>query len=123
IEVNGVLAFTLFDSGSTSDSFSPDFARIAKLKIFELTKPIPLQLGTKGSRSKITHGTYTPFLYGNERVSISGTDYFDITNVDRYDLVVGTVFMRKHGIALDFEHDTVRIRGTPAPTLSEGEEA
>lgn len=123
ILLNGVPAFTLFDSGSTSDAISPDFARIAKIDTFQLANPIPLQLGTKGSRSKITFGAETSFLYGNERVKVEGIDYFDITNIDRYDLIIGTVFMRKHKIALDFEHDTIRVRGMAAPTLSEGEEA
>ncbi|KAF8236147.1 hypothetical protein L208DRAFT_1253068, partial [Tricholoma matsutake] len=31
--------------------------------------------------------------------------YFDVINIDQYDAIVGTVFMRKHGIMLDFEQD------------------
>ncbi|KAF9254782.1 hypothetical protein L218DRAFT_951282 [Marasmius fiardii PR-910] len=36
IELNGVKAFALFDSGSTADAISPDFTRAAKMKIFRL---------------------------------------------------------------------------------------
>ncbi len=123
VMINGCEAFTLFDSGSTADAISPDFARLAKLNIFQLTKPITLQLGTKGSRSQIIHGCNASYKFGNARASISGDDYyFDIANVDRYDAVLGTVFMRKHGISLDFEYDAIRIQCIPAPTLSEGEE-
>ena len=48
--------------------------------------------------------------------------YFDIVNIDRYDAIVGTRFMRKHGIQLDFEKGQVLIRGVPAPTLTLGED-
>lgn len=123
ILLNGRPAFTLFDSGSTSDAISPDFARVAGIKTFQLAQPIPLQLGTRGSRSKINFGAECNFQYGNPKCSITESKYyFDISNIDRYDLVIGTVFMRKHGISIDFEHDCIRIRGQEAPTLSEGEE-
>ncbi|KAF9264366.1 hypothetical protein L218DRAFT_998715 [Marasmius fiardii PR-910] len=34
VEFNGMKAFTLFDSGNTADTISPDFTRAAKLKIY-----------------------------------------------------------------------------------------
>ncbi|KAJ3998441.1 hypothetical protein F5050DRAFT_1805978 [Lentinula boryana] len=34
IEINGVKAFALFDSGSTANAISPDFARVAHLQMF-----------------------------------------------------------------------------------------
>ncbi|KAK0436076.1 uncharacterized protein EV420DRAFT_1673672 [Desarmillaria tabescens] len=94
VTINGCEAFTLFDSGSTADAISPDFARLAKLNIFQLTKPITLQLGTKGSCSQISHGCNASYKFGNAHAFISGDNYyFDIANVDRYDAVLGTVFM------------------------------
>ncbi|KAK0430568.1 hypothetical protein EV421DRAFT_1933848 [Armillaria borealis] len=97
VTINGREAFTLFDSGSTANAISPDFACLAKLNIFQLTKPITLQLGTKGSHSQISHGCNASYKFGNARASISGDDYyFDIASIDRYDAVLGTVFMRKH---------------------------
>ncbi|SJL18179.1 uncharacterized protein ARMOST_21756 [Armillaria ostoyae] len=103
VTINGREAFTLFDSG--------------------IDEAYYLQLGTKGSLSQISHSCNASYKFGNARASISGDDYyFDIANVDRYDAVLGTVFMRKHGISLDFEYDTIRIQHIPAPTLSEGEE-
>ncbi|KAF9027118.1 hypothetical protein BDZ89DRAFT_902833, partial [Hymenopellis radicata] len=123
IVVNGQPAFTLFDSGSTSDAISPDFARVAQIKCFQLANPVGLQLGTKGSRSSITYGADASFRYGNEDNMVQGSSYyFDISNIDRYDLIVGTVFMRRHKIAVDFESNCIRIRGKKAPTLSEGED-
>ncbi|KAK1230632.1 hypothetical protein PQX77_006276 [Marasmius sp. AFHP31] len=118
VEINGLKAFVLFDSGSTSDAISPDFAKHAKLRVFQLENPVTLQLGTKGSRAKINHGCYSTYqLNGKESKS-----YFDIANVDRYDAVVGTVFMRKHSISLHFKDDSIRVNGSPIPSLSEGEE-
>ncbi|KAK0448991.1 uncharacterized protein EV420DRAFT_1647269 [Desarmillaria tabescens] len=49
VEINGMKAFTLFDSGSTSDAISPDFVPVANICYFELTNPVILQLGTKGT--------------------------------------------------------------------------
>ncbi|KAF9262020.1 hypothetical protein L218DRAFT_822582, partial [Marasmius fiardii PR-910] len=122
VTFNGIKGFTLFDSGSTADAISPDFARNAKVKIFRLENPVTLQLGTKGSRSKITHGCTLKYTVESMKDSISHKDYFDIANVDRYDAVVGTVFMQRHGIILDFNDDTIKLKGSVVPTLSEGEE-
>ena len=33
----------------------------------------------------------------------------DVANFDRYDMIIGTPFMRFHKVVLDFENDTVRI--------------
>ncbi|KAK7021761.1 hypothetical protein VNI00_017272 [Paramarasmius palmivorus] len=122
IEIDGVRAFVLFDSGSTADAVSPDFARTAKLKLYRLESPVTLQLGTKGSRSRITYGCTAKYKIPGSKTPIESRDYFDIANIDRYDAVVGTVFMRRHGIVLDFGTDTIRVKGQTIPTLSEGEE-
>ncbi|KAJ3757378.1 hypothetical protein EV360DRAFT_46142 [Lentinula raphanica] len=123
VEINGVQAFTLFDSGSTADAISPDYAKVAKINVFQLDNPVTLQLGTKGSRSRISFGCVTPYtLKGGKVGDVAGKDYFDVANIDRYDAVVGTVFMRKHGIALDFQHNSIRLKGKPIPTLTEGDE-
>jgi len=123
VEIQGVRAFVLFDSGSTADAISPEFAQVSHLKVFQLENPVSLQLGTKGSRSKINYGCISQYrLDGGKDFTVTGKDYFDIANIDRYDAIMGTVFMRKHGIALDFEHDVIRVRGKPIPTLTEGEE-
>jgi hypothetical protein len=57
ITINGVKAYTLFDSGSTIDTVSPDFARVSNVPIQRLEKPATLQLGCLGSRSKINFAT------------------------------------------------------------------
>ncbi|KAF8237082.1 hypothetical protein L208DRAFT_1249311 [Tricholoma matsutake] len=107
MKIHGLEANVLLDSGCTSDSMSPEFMVSANLKVHELEEPIPLQLGTVGSQSKINFGLFSEF----ELQGIWGEHYFNVVNLDRYDAIVGTVFMRKHGIILDFEHDEVHLKG------------
>ncbi|KAA1478296.1 hypothetical protein DENSPDRAFT_759846, partial [Dentipellis sp. KUC8613] len=56
VTVHGFKVLALFDSGSTSESVTPDVARVAKLPLIELENPATLQLGCIGSKSKINHG-------------------------------------------------------------------
>ena len=118
VKINGVKAYTLFDSGSTTDAVSPDFTRIAKLSVKELDKPVTLQLGCSGSRSKVNFATEAKV----EFASINIGTYLDIANLDKYDSILGTPFLRKHGISLDFETQEIVIRGKlRIPALIEGE--
>ncbi|KAJ7572580.1 hypothetical protein C8J56DRAFT_1068230 [Mycena floridula] len=114
MEINGLMAYTLVDSGSTTTALSPEFSRVSKLKAYELRSPLNVQLGTVGSRSKINYGTYTSTKLGGETTK----EYFDIFNIDRYDAVVGCAFMRTHKMALDFEYNVVRVRGRKIETMS-----
>jgi hypothetical protein len=109
-------AYVLLNSGCTTDSISPEFAMSANLKAHELEEPVPLQLGTVGSCSKINFGLFTDFEIGG----VENTHYFDVVNIDRYDAILGTMFMRKHGIVLDFERDKVCVKGKHLETVIEG---
>jgi hypothetical protein len=42
MDINGVRAFCLFDTGSTCDALSPDFARVVKAQVADLSEPIGL---------------------------------------------------------------------------------
>ncbi|KAF7308445.1 Retrovirus-related Pol polyprotein from transposon 412 [Mycena chlorophos] len=114
VSINGKEAFTLFDSGCTTDAVSPDFARVAGLRVFPLETPMTLQLGTAGSRAKIVHGANAEVQYGG----VKSSEYLDVVNIDRFDAILGTKFMRKHAIALDFEGNRIRCAGREMPTLS-----
>ena len=46
----------------------------------------------------INYGTHVTIKIGRKVVE----EYFDITNVDHYDTILGTPFLRKMGIILDF---------------------
>ncbi|KAF9261869.1 hypothetical protein L218DRAFT_868850, partial [Marasmius fiardii PR-910] len=120
IELNGVKAFTLFDSGSMADTVSPDFTRAAKMQIYRLENPVTFQLGTKGSHSHVTYRCTTSYGISLLKETIKHCDYFDIANVDRYDAVVGTVFMHRHSIILDFKENVIKMNNSVVPTLSEG---
>jgi hypothetical protein len=115
VKVNGQKAVALLDSGCTTDAVTPELTRIIGLKIYELKEQVPLQLGTRGSQSKINYGTKACIRYG----PVEASQYFDIVNIDRYDVTLGTIFMRKHGIVLDFKRNQVRIGDKELPTLCE----
>jgi hypothetical protein len=119
VKINGQAAVALLDSGCTTDAVSPELVRVADLKVHELTEQVPVQLGTKGSQSKINYGTKTCIKYG----SVDAHHYFDIVNIDRYNVILGTVFLRKHGIVLDFDKDEIKCRGETFPALKENTDA
>ena len=112
------MAFTMFDSGSTADSVSPEFAKVANLKVHPLLAAILLQLGTVGSWSKINFGMQ----YQVKFHLINIKTYIDIVNIDHYDVIFETVFMRHNRIFLDLLNDTIWVYDKPTPSLSEGEE-
>ncbi|KAK1219918.1 hypothetical protein PQX77_017342 [Marasmius sp. AFHP31] len=119
VEIAGQTALTLFGSGCTLECMSPGFARLANVKVHQLAEQHSLQLGTVGSRAKFNYGT----IASTEYSTIHDHTYFDIVNIDRYDAIVGTYFMRKHGITLDFKKDQILVNGTVATCLSVGEDA
>ena len=88
------------------------------MKIHSLDEPMGIQLGCKGSKSRIIFGMSGPVRYS----SIVGTYYFDVVNIDQFDAIIGIGFMHKFGITLEPEHDSILISRVPTPTLSEGEE-
>ena len=65
---------------------------------FKLEQPIALQLACIGSKSKVNYGACSTILFGNQRIE----ETFDIVNIDYYDVILGTPFMRRLGITLDF---------------------
>ena len=117
VTINRVKAYTLFDSGSMTDAVSPDFARVSNVPILRLEKPATLQLGCSGSRSKINFATIVVVKFG----STTTKNYLDIANLDKHDCILGTPFLRKHGISLDFQFQDIVIHGKLCiPALPEG---
>ena len=116
-KIKDVQAYVLFDSGSTTDAVTPDFTRVAGLPAYVLDDPVTLQLGCIGSHSKINYGTTTTFAIAN----IADKIYLDIVNLDKHDCILGTPFLRKYNVLLDFENMDRIICGKWIPTLSEGE--
>ncbi|KAF8209584.1 hypothetical protein K438DRAFT_1467200, partial [Mycena galopus ATCC 62051] len=105
IKIGGCEAYTLFDSGSNTDSMTPEYAHVIGGIRIPLVEQVTLQLGCVGSRSKISYGTRVPVEFGGVR----GHVYFDQVNLDRYDVVIGTPFMNKHRVTLDFGKREIRF--------------
>lgn len=70
-----------------------------------------LQLGTIGSRSTVNYGTESWV----KAPGIDTTAYLDVANFDRYDMIIGTPFMRQNKVWLDFESNRVIINGMATP--------
>ncbi|KAI0348814.1 hypothetical protein OH77DRAFT_598412 [Trametes cingulata] len=64
LNINGLEVLTLFDTGSTTELVSSDFARVARCDVFELENLATLQLGCAGSSSRIDHGARAPTTLG-----------------------------------------------------------
>ncbi|KAJ6456315.1 hypothetical protein C8R47DRAFT_1227846 [Mycena vitilis] len=118
--IGSSMAYVLFDTGSTTDSITPDYAQVIGSPRIPLDEQITLQLGCVGSRSKICYGTRAPINFGG----VKGYLYMDQVNLDRYDGIIGTPFMNKHGVVLDFARREIRFaNGSVLPALSSLEEA
>ncbi|KAF7966969.1 hypothetical protein HWV62_36320 [Athelia sp. TMB] len=116
--INGHKALTLFDSGSTTDSITPEFGFVSRIRQFKLDEQVTLQLGCVGSRSKISYGAMAPVSV----FSVAEDMYFDVVNIDRYDAILGTPFLRKHGVSIDFKNGGIVIDGKFNKTFSVSEE-
>ena len=113
VEVNGLEAWALWDSGSTMTGITPSFAEIAKVPVDTLEDPHILQLGTIGSRSTIKYGADIDIKINN----LETRTYVDIANFDRYDMIIGTPFLRKNKVILDFIKNVVIINGKELPAI------
>ncbi|KAJ7215174.1 hypothetical protein C8J57DRAFT_1096308 [Mycena rebaudengoi] len=120
VKIGSSSTYVLFDSGSNTDSVTPEYANTVDGPHIPLDEQITLQLGCVGSRSKISHGTRLPVDFGG----INGYVYFDQVNLDRYDTIIGTPFMNRHGVILDFGTREIQFpKGLAIKALSSLEEA
>ena len=119
VDVDGVAALTLFDSGSQVDAISPDFARALQLDHFKLERTMPLQLGTKGSHATFSYEVEPALSY---KGASFGTRRIDVINIDRYDLLLGAPFFNQHGVVLDFNDRVIRVGDIHVPSISTVEE-
>jgi hypothetical protein len=92
---------------------TPEFARATSLRPIQLEKPVGLQMALIGSRGRINYGITVPVEVG----LVTRPVYFDIANIERYDVIMGTPFMKQHGVALDFNSNEVVIGNHRLPDL------
>ena len=76
---------------------SPDFIHAMGIVPIKLEQPIGLQLTCRGSKSTINYGAKSTIMFGTACVE----EYFDIANIDYYDVILGTPFLRRLNITLD----------------------
>jgi hypothetical protein len=48
--------------------------------------------------------------------------YLDVINIDRYNMIIGTPFMCKHSLMLDFKQNVLSIQDKVIITLTTGQE-
>ena len=67
---------------------------VAKVTAVELQEQMTLQLAVTSSHSKINYGTWVLVTFG----PIKASAYFDITNIDSYNAILGTPSLWEHGV-------------------------
>ena len=105
-EIGGIKAHCLIDSGCKATMISPNFIRVAKIEPFPLNKPIGIQLAVTGSKSVINYGPNTTIKYDVRELK----EYFNMINIDYYDAILGTPFLRKHDVIINFINNCLRIK-------------
>jgi len=105
-EVGGTSTHFLLDSGCEGIMISSDYARATGMKLLKLEHPVGLQLACVGSQSTINYGVESTIAFGRYCVD----EYFDIANINYYDVILGTPFLCQLGVALEFSNPgTIRI--------------
>ena len=77
---------------------SPNYAQATGIRTFKLEQPIGLQLACVGSKSTINYGAKSTIVIGNKLVK----EYLVMANIYHYNVILGMLFLRQLGIALDF---------------------
>ena len=96
-EIGGTKAHCLIHSGCEGIMISPNFIKAAKIEPFLLDKPIGIQLAVTGSKSVINYSANATIKYEGKE----SKEYFDIINIDYYDAILGTPFLRKHEVIIE----------------------
>ena len=87
---------------------SPNYTRATGIATFKLECPIGLQLTCMGSKSTIKYGAHSSIAFGPKHVN----EYFNVANTDHYNVILGTPFLRRLGITLDFSGQGAICLGT-----------
>ena len=63
-------------------------------------------MAVTGSKSVINYGANATIKYEGRELK----EYFDIINIDYYDVILGTPFLRKHEVIIDFMNNCLRMK-------------
>ncbi|KIJ53423.1 hypothetical protein M422DRAFT_242575 [Sphaerobolus stellatus SS14] len=96
--VGGTKARCLFDSGCEGIIMSSEFARATGIRMHKLLEPIGIQQAFQGSRAKLYYTATTDITIGQRTY----LEMFDIANVDYYNVMLGTPFLRRIKANIDF---------------------
>ena len=96
VQIGGKPCHTLLDTGSMADFMSTMLVDQLRLKWEVLVKPLPVQLVVHGSCSKINCSITADFEYQD----IACKQWFNVVNLDNYDLILGTPFLFQHQVML-----------------------
>ena len=77
---------------------SPDYVWAMGIPMFKLEHPVRLQLACVGSKSIINHGEKSSIVFRNKHIE----EYFNVANIDHYNVILGMPFLQQLGITLDF---------------------
>ena len=77
---------------------SPNFAHAMGMKLTKLEQPISLQLACVGSKSTINYDTKATIMFSDTCIE----EYLNMANINYYDIILGMLFLRRLGVALDF---------------------
>jgi hypothetical protein len=116
VRIGNVDAYTLFDTGSSIDAVKPAIAETCGATVFELSDPVQLSLGCKGSKSMINYGMKPRIRIGN----VDTNWHFFVSNISYYDAIIGAPFLSKHNVSIDYGKRTITIDGVEVETVSVG---
>ena len=63
-------------------------------------------MAVTGSKSVINYGANVTIKYEGRELK----EYFNIINIDYYDAILGTPFLRKHKVIIDFVNNCLRLK-------------
>jgi hypothetical protein len=116
VKVNGKEARALLDSGSLGDFMSSSLADQLGLSRMRLQKPITVQLAVQGSKTQVNYASMVSFEYTHIRED----RWFDVINVDGYNIILGTPFMFQHQCTLGFNESKVIIGSNESLPIKAG---
>jgi hypothetical protein len=106
LEVNGVKAKVLIDSGSSNDFIGTHFATINRLSVKNREAPLPIQQEIKGSKPKTNAVTKKNVKFGEWNKELEA----HIAGSAGYDVLIGVPTLTDGGAVIDVKGRKVHFR-------------